>query len=120
MDPDIHNRVRRCCEGAYNDSSRKRKVRAKKHSSIVSAVDPLEEGRSAWPRPSLCEILTLERGETALFFPVTFTYWQSVGFRFEAVNGPALMQRATRSSRAPFCQALKKSACMVDPGGSPG
>jgi hypothetical protein len=75
MDPDIHHRDRHCCEGAYNDSACKRKVRAKKRSSIVSAVDPLEEGRSTWPRPSLCEILalTLKGGETSMFFPVTIT-----------------------------------------------
>ena len=54
-----------------------------------------------------------------MFFPVTVTYKQSWGFGFLAVNGPALMQRATRSSSFPSCQALKKSACMVDPGGSP-
>jgi hypothetical protein len=73
------------------------------------------------PAP-LSEILalTLECGEISLFFHVIVTYKQSRGFGFEAVNGPALMHLATRSLSAPFCQALKKSACMVDPGGSPG
>ena len=42
-----------------------------------------------------------------------------MGFLFEVVNGPPLMRRATRSSSFPSCQALKKSACMVDPGRSP-
>jgi hypothetical protein len=49
-----------------------------------------------------------------LFFSVTVTYKQSWGFAFVALNGPALMQRATRSSSFPSCQALKKSACMVE------
>ena len=37
-----------------------------------------------------------------------------MGFGFEEVNGALLMQRATRSSSFPSCQALKKSACMVE------
>jgi hypothetical protein len=45
---------------------------------------------------------------------MTVTYKQSWGFIFVAVNGPALMQRFTRSLSAGWSQALKKSACMVE------
>jgi hypothetical protein len=56
MNTNVHPRDRSCCEGACNDSTRKRKDRAKKRSSIVSAVDPISS-------PVLCRFSIVHFGE---------------------------------------------------------